>query len=142
MSGKNVVVDFFSQAPGFIEAFKKVCQQGFFSTLTVYFDLYGPRSPYRVIKIDAVGYVPDDEKNMEKGVTPFFDPSVMVDNVRNQIEVEGFIFKNATCKVEVKKWDEMDEEGNFVGKLGLEFNLNAFLNLVNPELLPEEENEE
>jgi len=94
--------DFFNKAAGFIEAFNRVCEKGFFSDLTIATSSYGEK--FMSVKINATGYVPDTETDNKKGINPFINPSKIINKIRNLVQAEAYQFKLTRCEIKISDW--------------------------------------
>jgi hypothetical protein len=118
--------DFFEKAGGFLDAFQKVIENGFFAAMKASVDdLQVPG--FNTINITARGYIPDIKTEMPVGVLTFIDPKQIVDRIRSLVCQEGFKFIYRSC--DVKTGDYPRYVSRWIGSHGLQYDFSLTVHL-------------
>lgn len=114
---QRTVQDFFDKAALFIAAFKQVKETGFFDNFSV---TSSSNEGYFVfVNIQATGLLPDSKQDLVRGIIPYIDPVVVVDQVRLQVSGLGYKMDSGSCETKLEDWPRFDRTGErIIGSRG------------------------
>lgn len=119
---------FQKQVPYFIAAWVDIQKNGFFKSLS--FILQGSDEDDSVwLDIRTQARISEEEKFRRKGISPYYDPELLLNNLKHHFEKGEFKVTFFSCKVEAGDWPLYNEKDKRVGSKGREMEMSLSIGL-------------
>jgi len=126
----NSLSKFDQEVPQFVEAWKKVAEQGFFTFFDVSIRTFEEDDFFFSYELRFTGYIPKLVKYKIKGIYPYINILNVLEMMRGQLENRKLKLKQITCKINSEDWKLFNKNGTkIIGNKGYCITASLFINI-------------
>jgi hypothetical protein len=115
---------FFERAVGFMEAYRKIYEQGFFSHFNANLESVYPGHLH--LSLTVLGFVPFKARNAQKGIQPYVNVDQVLGVIKEQLNAGKSVVGYCHSEVKTTDW----KEGARQVKMGINTRLTLVLQII------------